>query len=105
MANPECLQIASNLGLSVQARVGHMAARLRQRLEPYVAGDLAGFERAHAKEAERLAEAACGEAMLHTIGCATDTPERQTIPCEEQGCFTGRGGSLLAVQGRGACQN
>ena len=59
--------------------MGLLAARLRQRLEPYVAGDLAGFERAHAKEAERLAEAAFGEAMLHTIGCATNTLKSQ--PC------------------------
>ena len=53
-----------------QARVGELAQKLRARLEPYVAGDTEGFTRQHAEEAGRLAEAAFGEAMLHTIGCA-----------------------------------
>lgn len=57
------------MGLPEQARVGQLANKLRQRLEPFVAGDVAGFTTAHTKEAERLAEAAFGEAMLHTIGC------------------------------------
>ena len=53
-----------------QARVGELAQKLRARLEPYVAGDAEGFTRQHTQEAVRLAEAAFGEAMLHTIGCA-----------------------------------
>lgn len=55
--------------LPVQARVGQLAARLRARLEPFVAGNAGGFEQSHAREAQKLAEAAFGEAMLHTIGC------------------------------------
>ncbi|EIE22588.1 DnaJ-domain-containing protein [Coccomyxa subellipsoidea C-169] len=51
-----------------QARVGQLAGTLRQRLEPFVAGDAAGFTQTHTREAQRLAEAAFGEAMLHTIG-------------------------------------
>ena len=59
------------MGLPGQARVGQLANKLRQRLEPFVAGDTAGFMTAHTEEATRLAEAAFGEAMLHTIGCAS----------------------------------
>lgn len=62
-------------GLPEQARVGQLANKLRQRLEPFVAGDVAGFTTAHTKEAERLAEAAFGEAMLHTIGYAANTKQ------------------------------
>ena len=51
-----------------QARVGELAGKLRQRLHPYVMGDIGGFIRLHTSEAQRLAEGTFGEAMLHTIG-------------------------------------
>ncbi len=54
--------------------MGELAAKLRARLEPYVAGDVEGFTAQHTQEAARLAEAAFGEAMLHTIGCALPAP-------------------------------
>ncbi|CAL8470572.1 g10114 [Coccomyxa elongata] len=61
-------EVRAKLAPIQQARVGQLANKLRQRLERFVAGDVAGFTTAHTKEAERLAEAAFGEAMLHTIG-------------------------------------
>ncbi|BDA45833.1 Chaperone protein dnaJ 10 [Coccomyxa sp. Obi] len=61
-------EVRAKLAPIQQARVGQLANKLRQRLEPFVAGDVAGFTTSHTKEAERLAEAAFGEAMLHTIG-------------------------------------
>ena len=48
--------------------MGELAGKLRQRLHPYVMGDVDGFTRLHTSEAQRLAEGTFGEAMLHTIG-------------------------------------
>ncbi len=53
---------------SDQARVGALAIKLRQRSDQYVNGDVDGFTQKHTQEGQRLAEAAFGEAMLHTIG-------------------------------------
>jgi hypothetical protein len=50
--------------------VGVLASNLRALLDQYVNGDVAGFTQRHTQEAQRLAEAAFGEAILHTIGCA-----------------------------------
>ena len=48
--------------------MGELAGKLRQRLHPYVMGDVDGFTRLHTGKAQRLAEGTFGEAMLHTIG-------------------------------------
>jgi len=57
-----------SLRLPDQARVGALTGKLRQRLHQYVIGDVQGFIQLHTGEAQRLAEGAFGEAMLHTIG-------------------------------------
>ena len=44
------------------------------KLDPFVRGDKEGFKATNVAEAERLADAAFGEAMLHTIGCALAGP-------------------------------
>ena len=54
--------------MSKQARLGALTQKLRQRLHQFIAGDVQGFTQLHTAEAERLAEGAFGEAMLHTIG-------------------------------------
>ena len=48
--------------------MGELAGKLRQRLHPYVMGDMGGFTLLHTSEVQRLAEGTFGEAMLHTIG-------------------------------------
>jgi hypothetical protein len=53
--------------------------KLRQRLQQYVAGDVKSFMQLHTAEAQRLAEGAFGEAMLHTIGCALTAPMVQKL--------------------------
>lgn len=50
--------------------MGVLASKLRDRLDQYVSGDAAGFTQKHTAEGQRLAEAAFGEAMLHTLGSA-----------------------------------
>ena len=55
-------------GVPEQARLGALTQKLRLRLHQFVAGDVQGFTQLHTAEAERLAEGAFGEAMLHTIG-------------------------------------
>jgi hypothetical protein len=60
--------------------VGALTMKLRQRLQQYLAGDVKGFMQLHAGEAQRLAEGAFGEAMLHTIGCAVAASVALKLP-------------------------
>jgi len=52
-----------------QARVATLKTMLIDRLQPFVLGDKEGFKASAVREANTLAHAAFGEAMLHTIGC------------------------------------
>lgn len=45
-----------------------LAGLLRQRLQPFVAGNTEAFKKAVQTEAEELARLPFGIAMLHTIG-------------------------------------
>ncbi len=46
-------------------------------LDPFVSGDKEGFKARNVAEAQRLAGASFGEAMLTTIGCAL--PQSQVV--------------------------
>ena len=59
----------------MQARTTELTKKLIAKLEPFVRGDKEGFKASNVAEAERLAGAAFGEAMLHTIGCASAGPK------------------------------
>lgn len=51
-----------------EQRVAKLVQLLKDRLEPYVRGDKAGWTKRQLDEAEDLSGAAFGEAMLSTIG-------------------------------------
>ena len=55
----------------MQARIATLKTKLAARLQPFVLGDKEGFKAGAVAEANRLANAAFGEAMLYTIGCGT----------------------------------
>ena len=52
-----------------QTRTKELTKKLIAMLDPFVSGDKEGFKARNVAEAQRLAGASFGEAMLTTIGC------------------------------------